>query len=576
MKDGVCIVVSPLVALMKDQVEQLVQRGIKAIHLSGGMSRKELQIEVQNIRNKKYKLVYVSPERLQSNLFKTSLANTPVSFVAIDEAHCVSQWGHDFRPEFLEIKSIRELCPDAPFIALTASATPKVLDDLALQLGMQNPAVFQKSFHRGNLSYQVYFEENKHERLLELLSETTGSSIVYVRTRRATLKLEQFLREQDHDAIAYHGGMARDERDRRQDLWVKSDSTTIIATSAFGMGIDKPNVRKVIHFEPPDGLEAYYQEAGRAGRDGLESECIVLYESADLIQLRDVLHQRYPDLKLIQRIYNFVCNHLGLAYNAGQDMSFAFDLASFARKFELNPVEVHQALVCVEKLGYIRMSEGMDNTSKLRVLLDNRELYNYQVKNPTHDKVLQAVLRLYSGVYDYYVRIDEDEIANRLGVSKTKVVGYLNELKQRNIIDYQAGEGDTSIFFVQPRVQALMDSENVLKNNKQRNQERLQHMIDYLETDMCRSKFICSYFGETLEHDCGKCDCCVKEDKAWSFDEIEEQLKLLLNTSEEISEAELVNSLPQFEKGHIRLVVNWLLDDNRLARTKSGYLRLTK
>ncbi len=561
---------------MKDQVEQLVNRGIKAIHLTGGMSRKELQIEVQNIRNQKYKLVYVSPERLQSSIFKSSLEHTPVSFVAIDEAHCVSQWGHDFRPEFLQIKSIREICPNAAFIALTASATPKVLEDLAEQLDMQNPAVFQKSFHRDNLRYQVYFEENKHEKLLGLLTGETGSSIVYVRTRRATQKLERFLRDQGHDAIAYHGGMTRDERDRRQDLWVKSNSTTIIATSAFGMGIDKPNVRKVIHFEPPDGLEAYYQEAGRAGRDGEESECIVLYETADLTQLKDVLHQRYPELKLIQRIYNFVCNHLGLAFNSGQDMSFGFDLASFAKKFDINPVEVHQALVCVEKLGYIRMSEGMENTSKLRVLLDSRELYNYQLKNPTHDKVLQAILRLYSGVYDYYVRIDEDEIANRLRLAKTKVLRYLNELNQRNIIDYQEGVGDTSIFFVQPRVQELLDHDNILRNNKQRNQDRLKQMIDYLEMDSCRSRLICSYFGEELESDCGKCDSCLKEEKEWSFDEIEHQLKGLLLTEEELTEGEVMNSLSQFEEGHIRIVINWMLDDNKVTRTKSGYLRLTK
>ncbi len=578
MSEGVCFVVSPLIALMRDQVGQLKSRGISATYLYDGMAKKEIAIELENIRNNKYKLVYVSPERLQSKPFKQNLKRTQISFIAVDESHCISQWGHDFRPEFRQIATLKEDLPDLTFLALTATATAKVQQDIIEQLVLNDPALISKSFYRPNLHYRVKYDENKRAALLAYCKANKGTGIVYVRTRRRTVEISNFLKQQNVNADCYHGGLPNQTRNLKQDDWTKGVTKVMVATNAFGMGIDKSDVRFVFHYDLPDSIEGYYQEAGRAGRDGEQAECLLLYEEADIRQLRSFAHSQFPGIEQIQAVYDSLCNYLSLAYNSGRDARFDFDLSAFCEKFELKALDVFSGIKSLQKLGYIHMSEGIHRPSKLKINVSSTQLYDFQLRQPKLDGLIKTILRSYSGVYDYYTQISEHQIAQRSKRTVKSVVASIKQLEEIGIWSYSQATDKPFVTFLQPRVREIVDQDGVIETSKTRTLERIEAMVNYVELEGCRSQTMCRYFGEENPKICGKCDLCEMKsnlNKRIGFKKIEDFIVQSL-AEKSLSIEQLVGLSNNTEVNVIVEVTNWLISDRKVISDKSGYLRLRK
>ncbi|MCB9262765.1 MAG: RecQ family ATP-dependent DNA helicase [Flavobacteriales bacterium] len=574
--EGVCLVVSPLIALMRDQVEQLKRRGISSTFLHSGQSRNEINIELENIRNGKYKLVYVSPERIHSQAFIETFKQTKISFLAVDEAHCISQWGFDFRPEYRNIASLKEHLPNLKMMALTASATPKVKADIIEQLQIENVQVFTKSFHRENLHYHVVFEEDKRRRLLRLCQSQKGSGVVYVRNRRKTVELSNYLKSQNVSCDFYHAGLTSEQRNQKQDSWASGATKIIISTNAFGMGIDKADVRFVAHYDLPESLEAYYQEAGRAGRDEQKAWCILFYNNADLIDVKTQLHSRFPELPRINKIYENLCNYFQLAFHSGLHTRFDFDLADFVKKFENNPIESFAAIKLLEQLGYLSLSEGVYTPSKVKVEMDATSLYDFQLKNPKLDPTIKILLRSYSGIFEHYVSIKEKLLASKLKITEQQFVANLKRLSSLKIIDYVEQSDKPYILFLRHRVNEIMDADNMLEKNKTRTTDRLLAMIQYVEAETCRAKIICDYFGEQLHDDCGHCDVCrLKQRYAFSAKKFTEIENFVFQTidRENLVLDDLLHKNHTFEFSDIKNVIRWLMDDEKLKIDASGYLK---
>ncbi len=574
--DGVCIVVSPLVALMRDQVQQLKSKGISATYLYSGLSSNEISIELENIRNSRYKIVYVSPERLQSKAFKQNLKRTQVGFLAVDEAHCISQWGHDFRPEYRQIAEIKEQFPKLPILALTASATKNVVQDIIDQLKLESPAIYTKSFKRDNLSYRVIYEENKRNKIVELLQRTNGSGIIYVRTRRKTKEIADLLNKKKIIADYYHGGLPSQIRNTKQDKWINNEVRVVVCTNAFGMGIDKSDVRFVIHYDLPESIEAYYQEAGRAGRDGKRSICSLLYEESDVIQLRTMVSSQFHDIKHISRIYESFCNYLKLAVNSGLDARFDIDLADFSRKFELKPLDVYTALKQLEKLGYLHLSPSFYRPSKLKVSISSTLLYDFQLRYPGFDKLIKTVLRSYAGIYDYYATINEATLAQRLRWTVAEVKEKLNRLNDLGVVSYQKETEKPFVTFLQRRVTEIVDREGLLKQSKKRSIAKVNAVVKYLESESCRSNEICSYFGESTSDTCGVCDLCLLQKRLTlnkgDFSSIEDQIMDLIQ-SKKCRPIDVMKQKLSEDLDNVRDVLYWLVEDKKIILDKSGYLQ---
>ncbi|WP_181308203.1 ATP-dependent DNA helicase RecQ [Rufibacter sp. XAAS-G3-1] len=515
--EGICVVVSPLIALMKDQVENLRKRGISAAALHAGQPERERDIILDNCVFGVVQFLYVSPERLQTELFLERVKRMNVCLLAVDEAHCISQWGYDFRPPYLEIAKLREVLPAVPVLALTASATEAVKVDIQEKLKFKKQQVFQQSFARKNLSYSVLQTEDKEGRLREILQKMNGTAIVYVRNRRRTMELAQWLHNQGIKAAAYHAGLPHQTRATAQTDWVMDRVRVMVATNAFGMGIDKPDVRLVVHLDLPDSLEAYYQEAGRVGRDGKYSYATVLLGPEDAKLLLKKTEEAYPPVETLKRVYQALANFYQLATGSGAFQSFDFDIAEFSRTYQLSPMEVHFALKQLESEGLLQLNEGFYSPSKVNFLLSNTQLYEYQIINETLEPVIKGLLRLYGGeLFRDFVKISEKGLAKHISVPEATVRQQLQHLHQRKVLVYEPQHDGPQVQFTAPRFDAvsLPIDQKRLGLFRERALEKANAVINFMQnTAKCRTNQILAYFGEQATAPCRICDYCLAQKK---------------------------------------------------------------
>ena len=510
--DGICIVVTPLIALMKDQVDQLVKRKIKAVAIHSGMSRNEISVTLDNCIYGDFKFLYVSPERIRTELFLTRVREMNVNLLAVDEAHCISQWGYDFRPSYLEISSLREILEGVPVLALTATATPEVCDDIQTKLGFGEKNLLSKSFDRENLGYVVRRTENKTGELIQIIKSLEGSGIVYARNRKKCRELSELLKEEGIVSDYYHAGLKQGERDHRQQEWTGNRFRVMVATNAFGMGIDKPDVRFVIHMDLPDTPEAYFQEAGRAGRDGKKSWSILLYSPADKRLATQRIEVNFPGIPKIRQVYLALCNFLQVPVGSGKFQQFDFEFGEFLHRFRFNSLVAHSALSILSREGYINLTEAFNNPSRIMFRTGRDDLYSFQVKNAEFDGFIKLILRSYSGLFTGYVKIDESFLAKRTGLSVSRVYEFLKALSTRKIIDYIPRKNVPMLTFLEER----LDEKNLLISaerytfRKERYEKRIREMIRYASSEtLCRNQFLLGYFGQINTPRCGRCDVCV-------------------------------------------------------------------
>jgi len=513
--DGICLVVSPLIALMKDQVQQLTQRGIKAVALFSGMTSREIDITLDNCIYGEIKFLYVSPERLKSSLFLTRAAKMKINMLAIDEAHCISQWGYDFRPPYLEIAEFKKAMNISKIIALSASATADVEKDIIEKLEMKDPAIFRKSFSRANLSYSAFRVEQKEQKMLQILQSVPGSNIVYVNSRKRTREISDWLQREKIGADFYHAGLSAAERSMRQERWIQNRVRVIVATNAFGMGIDKPDVRSVIHLDFPDSLEAYYQEAGRAGRDEKKAYAVLLYHDQDLVQIRERIERSTVDLVFVKKVYQSLANYYKLAIGSGANTSYDFDYNIFTEQYNLPVYENFHALKVLEDEGLIQITEGYFQLSRLIILISRESLYEFQVSHARLDPIIKGILRLYGGeIFSQYIEIKENEIARLLKVTKDEITKALNLLMQFQVIDYQRASVNSQIHFLIPRQDAnnLPIDKAFLDWRKKVALTKAKHVITYAKSKhICRTRMLQAYFNEQTEENCGVCDYCLNK-----------------------------------------------------------------
>jgi ATP-dependent DNA helicase RecQ len=514
--DGICIVVTPLIALMKDQVDQLLARKIKAASIHSGMTRNEISITLDNCIFGDYKFLYVSPERLRSDLFRIRVKDMNVNLIAVDEAHCISQWGYDFRPSYLEIKSIRELLEGVPILALTATATPEVCSDIQERLGFQKKNMLSKSFDRENLAYVVRRTENKDRELIRIIGSLDGCGIIYTRNRKKCRDISQMLQEKGITSSYYHAGLKHDERDSRQQEWIGNRFRVMVATNAFGMGIDKPDVRFVLHVDLPDTPEAYFQEAGRAGRDGQKSWSVLLFSPADTRLAEQRIEVNFPGIPKIRQVYAALGNFLQVPQGSGKGQQYDFEFGDFLHKYRLNSMVAHSSISILAMEGYITLTEAFNNPSRVIFRIGRDDLYGFQVKNAEFDGFIKLLLRSYSGLFSGYVRIDEAKLARRSGLSPRKVFDFLKSLSSRKLIHYIPRKNIPVITYLEER----LDDKNLLISperynfRKERYEKRLREMIRYASSEtLCRNQFLLGYFGQLNTRRCGRCDVCIEKKK---------------------------------------------------------------
>jgi ATP-dependent DNA helicase RecQ len=537
VKEGICIVVSPLVALMKDQVENLKAKGINAVAIYAGMGKREIDILLDNCIYGPVKFLYLSPERLLSDLVRTRISYMNVNLFAIDEAHCISQWGYDFRPPYLQLASLRELHPDVPFIALTATATQFVRQDIVEKLELKDPAIYVQSFARKNLSYVVFDLEDKYKKLIGIIKNVKGSGLVYVRNRRETVDVSLFLQRNGIAADFYHAGVPSKLRSAKQEAWKKNKLSVMVATNAFGMGIDKPDVRFVVHLDLPESLEAYYQEAGRAGRDELRSFAVLLANESDRIALKAKYTDSFPSVEEIKKTYHYLGSYYQLAYGAGEGVSFSFDLADFCKKFKLGIIKTMGAMKFLEHDGYLTLSENIFLPSRVLFTAGNEDVYRFQIENSGYDPLIKTILRSYGGLFDHYGAIVESDIATKIGVSYHDVVRLLNNLQDQGLLSYLPKSDQPQLQFLVARVDQLhLDTDvKYIELRKKIQAEQISAVLSYAATPLCRSIQLLTYFDEPNADKCGVCDICLaekrNEDRAELTDKIDFEIATLLQTN---------------------------------------------
>lgn len=512
---GVCVVITPLIALMKDQVDHLRQKGIQAAAIYSGMSRREIITTLENCIFGGIKLLYVSPERLFSDIFKVKFKHMDVSFVTVDEAHCISQWGYDFRPSYLSIAEIRRLKPDTAILALTATATPKVIDDIQERLGFKQKNVFRMSFERSNLAYIVRETMDKYTELIHILNAVSGSAIVYVRSRKHASDMAQFLTSENISATFYHAGLEPSIKNQRQNSWQQNEVRVIVATNAFGMGIDKPDVRLVLHIDCPDSIEAYFQEAGRAGRDGKKAYAVLLWNKGDRKKLNKRVAENFPEKDYIKEVYEDLAYYYQIGVGSGAGYSFVFEIDKFSRTFKHFPVQTHSALQILERAGYIHYEMEPEARARVMFKLGRNDLYRLDESSKFEDAVITALLRTYGGLFSNYVYIDEGLVAQEAGLTTQQVYVILKNLAQRNIIYFIPQRKTPYITYLQDRIdgEKVVLSKEIYEERKEQYVKRINAMQAYASNnEVCRSRQLLIYFGEKRHKDCEQCDVCLNHE----------------------------------------------------------------
>jgi len=576
--EGVCIVVTPLIALMKDQVENLKKRNISAAAIYTGMSKADILLTLDNCVFEAYKFLYVSPERLATPIFIEKIKQTKVCLIAVDESHCISQWGYDFRPSYLKIADIREVIPDAPVLALTATATPEVVDDIQEKLHFKAKNVFRKSFLRTNLAYIVRTTENKDEQLLNILRNVPGTSVVYVRNRKKTKEVADFLVQNGISAEHFHAGLKNETKDARQQRWKNDETRVIVSTNAFGMGIDKPEVRSVVHLDLPDSLEAYFQEAGRAGRDEKKAYAVVLFNNSDVTKMRKRVADTFPEKDMVRKVYKALGDYYEIAEGYGLDAVFPFDLADFCTKFKLPMLVAYNSLKILQQAGYLELTDEQDNTSRVLFTVGKEDLYVIRF-TPDQDKLVHILLRSYTGLFTDPAYISEDIMASRLGWNKDKVYQELVILSKEHIIQYIPRKKTPFVSFVVERESPdrLNLGKEAYDDRKERYISRVKSVLDYAnEQNICRSQVLLAYFGEKNTKPCGQCDICLKHKEQQVTDGDFDQIRLAVLSQlkqKPMTITELLKAVP-FKEQKVMPVIRFMTDNQLLDQGADMKLKI--
>ncbi|MBK0402377.1 RecQ family ATP-dependent DNA helicase [Adhaeribacter sp. BT258] len=581
--DGICLVISPLIALMKDQVMQLQKRGIAAVAIHAGLNKREIDIALDNCVYGAVKFLYLSPERLQTDIFRERVKKMNVCLLAVDEAHCISQWGYDFRPPYLQIAELRDVLPEIPILALTATATETVKKDIQEKLAFKQENVFQSSFARANLSYSAQPAEDKINRLSEVLKSVPGTAIVYVRSRKRTVEIANELLRRGFKAAPYHAGLSFEQRNQTQTAWLENRVQVMVATNAFGMGIDKPDVRLVVHIDLPDTLEAYYQEAGRAGRDGRYAYAVVLFAPNDLLEVREKIEEAHPPIEVLRKTYQALANFYQIAVGSGEFVSFDFNLEELVKTYKLNPLETHHSLKKLETEGFLQLNDAYFSPSKVYVPAGKEELYKFQVANRDLDPLLKLLLRMYGGeLFTNFVKISERSLSQALKVPQPQIVKMLQFLHKAGVIVYEPPHDKPQVIFTTPRYDAatMPLNQKKLQDFRKLALEKADAVVRYVQTaNRCRTQMLLEYFGEITDESCRICDYCLQQKKLrkqqQEMAEIEKQILELLK-DEPLLPKILVGNFPSKHRETAGVLLREMIDSGKLKYLESGELTVRK
>lgn len=574
MNEGICLVISPLVALMKDQVANLQKRNIKAIALTGGIKSNEMIELLDNCQFGNYKFLYLSPERLQSDWILERIKNLPINLITIDEAHCVSQWGHDFRPAYLKISGLKNHFPKTPFLALTATATPRVKDDIISELGLQNPKIFQKSFARKNIAYMVFEVEDKLFRIEQILQKNREPSIIYVRNRKSCIDLASQLQSLGFKSTYYHGGLSTKEKDKNMQLWMREEVQVIVATNAFGMGIDKSNVKTVIHIQLPENLENYYQEAGRAGRNGEKAFAVLLTNPSDITQTENQFIHILPDKKFLNEMFVKLCNYFQIAYGEGINEQFTFNLNRFCQKYEFPILKTFNAMQFLDRQGIIQLSQEFTEKITMQFLIPSKEVIRYTSLNPNDEEIILSIVRTYPGIYEMQTQFNLQLIAKKSNHTETEIQSVLQKLKEKEIISYHSKNNDATLTFNEVREddRTINRVSKYLENQNKLKKEQFKAILDYVhEKNTCKSKLILNYFGEKINSDCEICSYCIsKTNKKRDTGTLSKKIIELLKT-EDLDSREIQNRTKNSPEEIIFVLQQLLENETLIVKPNNKY-----
>lgn len=578
MKEGVCIVISPLISLMQDQVEHLKSKGIKSVAITSNLSKEEVDISLNNCIYGDYKFLYLSPERLQNKIVHEKIKQMNVNLITVDEAHCIAEWGYDFRPAYLHIGKIKELLPDVPILALTATATNDIINNIQEKLLFRAKHVLQSSFVRENLSYVVINTEQKKQKLVKILNYFKSSAIVYVGSRKQTKAITQILRNNNISSDFYHAGLDIDLRNQKQKKWKHNEIRVMVATNAFGMGINKEDVRIVVHINTPSSLEGYFQEAGRAGRDGNLAYAILLTNKTDRINMSQFILSQYPSIQEIRDCYQKIADYFHIAVNSAEGKSFEFNIHDFCEKYQLNTFKTYNILKYLEIQQYIKLTDAFNTQSKLHFSVSPSDLYHFQIANSYYESFIKLLLRLYTGIFESYVTINEENLAQKFNTSTKKIINLLEKLQQLEILKYIPNSNAPKLIFTQNRIEvsSLQISKELLKERKKLKHRKLHSVIKYAENNtLCRTQQLLKYFGEEKIYNCGKCDVCIERNKI-ELSEIELKkihaiIKKLLKRNP-LATFEIVNQISHLREEKILKVLEWLSENKQVKLSNGKYI----